>query len=135
MSVKPVPGLGKIAMYCAPRPRCPVELMLNLNEGPLPSPGFLKRAWKGLAPGDINRYVGTEALEKDIAALAGVSADRVIVTSGGDDAIERVMRAVLAPGREVIVPVPTYELVNIYAGLIGCRVTRPVWLDGAFPVK
>jgi histidinol-phosphate aminotransferase len=109
--------------------------MLNLNEGPPPPAGFLKRVLAEMDPGYINRYVGTEALEKDIAASAGVSADRVIVTSGGDDAIERVMRAVLAPGREVIVPVPTYEMVNIFAGLIGCRVTRPVWLDGAFPVK
>lgn len=135
MSVKPVPGVGKVAMYCAPKPRCPVELMLNLNEGPLPPHGFLKRVCGEMAPGNVNRYVGTEALEQDIAARAGVSADRVIVTSGGDDAIERVMRAVLAPGREAVVPVPTYEMVNIYAGLIGCSVIRPAWRSGAFPVK
>ncbi len=135
MPLKPVPGVGKVSAYCSPKPRCPVELMLNLNEGPLPDPGFLRRVWKNLPPGHINRYVGTEGLEKDIAVMHGVPAERVLVTSGGDDAIERVLRAVLAPGREMVLPLPTYEMVNIYAGLIGCRV-RPVdWLEGPFPVK
>ena len=64
----------------------------------------------------------------------GLDPGRVIVTAGGDDAIERAMRSVLAPGREVVLPVPTFEMMERYALLTGCTIAQVPWREGPYPV-
>jgi HAD superfamily hydrolase (TIGR01548 family) len=68
-----------------------------------------------------------------LAAQLGVTAERVLVTAGGDDAIDRVCRAFLWAGRECVLAVPTFEMIARGARLAGATVRDVEWPEGAFP--
>ncbi len=57
----------------------------------------------------------------------------MLVTAGGDDAIDRACRAVLAEGRTLVLPEPTFEMIARYARLAGAEVVEVPWGDGAYP--
>ncbi len=40
---------------------------------------------------------------------------RALDDAGGDDALDRLCRAWLAPGRSIVLPVPTFEMIPRYA--------------------
>jgi histidinol-phosphate aminotransferase len=58
---------------------------------------------------------------------------RVLVTAGGDEAIDRICRAYLTSGSELIQPTPTFEMIARYAGLAGANVVSVPWPQGAYP--
>ncbi len=112
--------------------RAPVDLRLDGNEGLGPPAALIDH----LNPeGDelFRRYPNTAALESALAARLAVSPAQVIVTAGGDDAIERACRAVLEPGRELVLPVPTFEMFARFAHLAGAEVREVPWPEGPFP--
>jgi len=59
----------------------------------------------------------------------------VVVTAGADDALARILRAVLAPGRNMVLPVPTFEMIDRYARLTGGDIVPVPWGPGPFPVE
>lgn len=110
-----------------------VDLFLDANEGE-PIDGGLVAEAVGLEGESLRRYPFSASLEGTIAAGMGVDASRVVVTSGGDDAIDRVCRIALEPGRELLVHSPTFEMIARSARLAGAGVSEIEWLGGAFPV-
>jgi histidinol-phosphate aminotransferase len=120
--------------YRPPPFAAPVELRLDANEGAVPDGGLLEWA-AALAPCVLNRYPDARPLEAAIADRLGVSPARVLVTAGADDGLERAMRAVLGPGRDLVLPSPTFEMIERYARLTGARVHRVPWLEGPLPVE
>jgi histidinol-phosphate aminotransferase len=111
----------------------PVDLFLNGNEGIGPPPDLLRSV---LASGveTVRRYPDGVPLERQLAGMLGVSPSRVVVTAGADDALARILRAVLAPGREMVLPVPTFEMLDRYARLAGGEVVEVLWGAGPLPV-
>src|SRR5438552_15514199 len=82
-------------------------LRLDRNEGLLPSPAVLAE----LAQADpelLRRYPDVTELTAVLASRWSVAAERVIVTAGADEAIDRVCRAFLAPGRTLLRPAPGF---------------------------
>jgi histidinol-phosphate aminotransferase len=63
-----------------------------------------------------------------------MDAPRVVVTAGGDDALDRVCRAFLAPGRRAVTTSPTFEMIPRAARAVGAAVTEVAWWEGPFPV-
>jgi histidinol-phosphate aminotransferase len=111
----------------------PGLLKLDGNEGNPPSRALLA----DLAESDPSRasdYPDAGPLESDIARRLGVGSERVVVTAGADDALDRVVRAYLAPGRRVILPVPAFEMMYRFAAMVGGDVRRVPWTD-AFPTE
>ena len=110
-------------------------LKLDSNEGPLP-PAALLEALAGLDPETLRRYPDTSALEATLAGRVGVAAERVIVTAGADDAIDRVCRAYLGVGRTMLLPEPTFEMLHHFAKLAGGTLSRVHWggACGEFPL-
>ncbi len=106
-------------------------LLLDRNEGSTP-PAALLEALDGAA-GTLRRYPDPGALEQALAARFGVGADRVIVTAGADDAIDRCCRAFLQGGRRLLATEPTFEMLLRYASTAGGEIAQVPW-DGAFPV-
>ena len=80
----------------------------------------------------MRRYPDAAPLEARLAERLGVDADRVLVTAGADDALDRTMRALLGPESAAVVPVPTFEMTLRYARLTGARIVEIPW-DGSFP--
>ncbi|QYK48542.1 MAG: TIGR01548 family HAD-type hydrolase [Phycisphaeraceae bacterium] len=131
---RPAPILRALKPYTPGAQPRPIDLKLDANEGPAPS-GVLLEWLRPNASESLRRYPSAAALEAQIAARNNVTADRVIVTAGADDALERITRAVLAPGREAILTTPTFEMLSRYARLAGADVIEAPWLGEPFDVE
>ncbi len=111
-----------------------VALKLDSNEGPLPAPALLA-ALATLDPEALRRYPDVSTLEATLASRVGVAPDRVIVTAGADDAIDRVCRAYLGVGRTLLLSEPTFEMFDHFAKLSGAgALARVPWRCGEFPL-
>ena len=83
---------------------------LSMNEGK-PPPRECLRVLDRIGPTVLRKYADPAPLEEAYADYLGTAPANVLATTGGDDAIDRVMRAFLAPGREMVFPTPTFEMV------------------------
>ena len=105
-----------------------IDLWLDANEGLWPL------ADSELASADaIRRYPRVADLEAELARYHSVEPQQVLVTAGGDDAIDRLMRAVVAPGDQVVLTTPTFEMIERYASIAGALVRSVPWWGGAYP--
>ena len=129
--VEPVPALDRLPQYSVGRPSYETDLILDFNESlaPLPLDGASPDV-----PG-INLYPWTEKLEAQLAGRLGIGSDRVIVTCGADDALERSVRSVCCPGRRAVMVQPTYGMPRRYAITSGAEITTVPWWRGPFPVN
>jgi histidinol-phosphate aminotransferase len=118
--------------YLRPVPIASDTLRLDGNEGSEP-PGALLAMAATLPLESLRNYPDLEPLQRAIAARHGVEADRVVVTAGADDAMDRVFRAFAGPGDEVIVPTPTFEMVHRFAQTSGAEVRTTPW-GNRFPL-
>jgi histidinol-phosphate aminotransferase len=108
-----------------------IDLRLDGNQGRAPSAAFLA----SLPNADelLRSYPHGNALERELARRHGVAAERIFVGAGADDVLDRLCRAVLQPGREAIVPVPTFEMLERYVALAGGELVAPEWRAGDWP--
>ena len=132
--IKPSPFLRGIAPYRVPKAGAPVDLCLDANEGAVPPAGVV-RALDPISPGVVRSYPDSRPLEEMLARRIGLELDRILVTAGGDDAINRLCRAVLFPGREMIIPVPTFTMLHHFGALAGATVVTVPWAGSAYPVE
>jgi histidinol-phosphate aminotransferase len=121
------------APYCRATPRNQSTLRLDGNEGDTP-PSLLLRRLASLDTSALREYPGTTELELELANRFGVDPQRVVVTAGADDALDRVCRAYLEPGRELLVPIPTFEMIHRFAAIAGGTIITEPWLD-SFPTN
>ncbi len=124
----PVAGLAGGA-YAVPRAGAPCDLRLDSNEGAVPPDGLIGE-W---APEALRTYPDAGPLERDLAHMLGIAAERVLVTAGADECIDRACRAMLAPGREIVLPVPGFEMTRRYAEAAGATIVEVDWPDAAYP--
>lgn len=88
------------------------------------------------ADGDLlSRYPDTAPLERDLAARFDVPPEAVLVTAGADEALDRVCRAFLGPGRTALTTTPTFAMLPRYVALAGARLDAIEWWDGPFPSR
>lgn len=128
MLIRPSPMLEGKSGYSVPKPAAPIDLHLDANEGVGP-PATMLDALSSAWPECVRRYPDSTGLRDDLASRFGVSSERVLVTAGADDAIDRACRAVLAPGRELILPLPTFEMIPKYAMLQGVNIRNVAWME------
>ena len=129
----PAPTLRGLQAYGVPRSQTPVDLVLDGNEGLLP-PASLLEGLADIDPELLRRYPSAAPLERELARAAGVEAERVLVTAGADEALDRMCRAYLFAGREIVLPRPTFSMIAHYAGLAGGRVVEVPWPTGPYPL-
>lgn len=108
-------------------------LGLDHNERLFPSPELV-RLLPGVPASTLTRYPDASRLERQLAGAWGLEPDRVLVTAGADDAIDRVCRRFLAGGREMVTVTPTFEMMPMFAGLAGGRVRAIPTLDDPAPL-
>lgn len=92
------------------KPRNRDIIDLSMNEGEPPSRACLE-VLERHGPALLRKYADPAPLEAAYAAYLGTEPANVLATTGGDDAIDRVFRAFLAPGEEMVFPTPTFEMV------------------------
>jgi histidinol-phosphate aminotransferase len=109
----------------------PVDLRLDSNEGPAPARGVVK-ALARIDPEVLRRYPRAAALEAGLARRFSLAPAQVLVTAGADEALDRICRTFLAR-REIVLPVPTFEMLEKYALACGAKVREVPWVRGGFP--
>lgn len=130
----PIPVENSTDAYRAEHFRGPVDLRLDGNEG-LPPPDDLLQSLRRIAGERLRRYPSAASLEKRLAQKHGVDARQIIVTAGGDDALDRCCRAVLSPGTSILLTTPTFEMLPRYARLAGAELVELPWMTGPFPTS
>jgi len=121
-----------VSAYIPPPVGPHIKLRLDANEGPAPDDALMQ-ALRRVDAETLRRYPRPADLEARIADHWQVPAGRVVVTSGGDDAIDRVAHATLEPGRTLLTHAPTFPMIPRAAKLAGGDVEAVEWLDGPFP--
>ncbi len=133
-SIEPVPAIKEQEPYNVPAHPAPVDLKLSGNEGVTP-PQELLNELQDVDPDTLRSYPSAGKLEERIADIHNVDASRVLVTAGADDAMLSAFRAVLCPGRNIVVPVPTFVMVPRFARLTGAEVRELEWSGGTYPTE
>ena len=105
---------------------------LSMNEGE-PPPRECFDVLERIGPGILRKYADPGPLEVAYAAYLGTDPANVLVTTGGDDAIDRVFRAFLGPDREMVFPTPTFEMIPACARMAKGRLVPVEYEWGTLP--
>lgn len=127
--------LATLRPYAPPAPAHAIDLHLDANEGPGPSQSVLDAIARAAAgPDTPRRYPDARPLETALADRLGTQPENVLVTNGGDDAIDRACRAVLDPGKSALLHTPTFEMIPRGVTLAGAGAAEIPWREGPFPL-
>lgn len=135
-ATRPIPNfsLASLGAYRPARAAAPIDLHLDGNEGAMP-PGSLIEGLLARSGECLRRYPNPSDLETLLAERFDLPRTSVLVTAGGDDAIERACRVMLSPGRDLLLAAPTFEMFPRFASLVGARVREAAWPTGPFPLE
>jgi histidinol-phosphate aminotransferase len=97
-------------------------LRLDFNENTLACSPRVLEALRRITGGDLTRYPEREPVEALVADHLGLKPSQVALTNGVDEAIHVLFEAFLEMGDEVLLPVPTYTMYEIYASSTDARV-------------
>jgi imidazoleglycerol-phosphate dehydratase len=127
----PRPRIDPLSAYR--RPPVPDNVLkLDANEGAHPSADLASAAMAGGVE-LLRRYPTIAELETAIAKRLGVSENEVIATAGAGDALDRACRAFISPGCEVVLPQPSFEMMDRYVRVAWGEPTTIPWMTGSFP--
>ena len=130
-TLRPAERVEGVSAYRVPGRVGPIDLDLRGNEGARRDPAL----WRALGTADLlRRYPDVSQVRATLAKRLGVEPCRVLVTAGGDDALDRLCRAVLEPGRSLIFPEPGFEMTRRYAHLAGAEIVSVPWPDAGSPI-
>lgn len=130
--VRPMAALEGLRAYSTDPIPQPIDMRLDANEG-LHPPTSIYDAAAAAGPQGIRHYPSVRELEARLAGMIGCDPACLLVTAGADDALDRACRAVLGPGRDLVVAAPTFEMIPRSARLTGARVIEVPWWEGEFP--
>ena len=97
-------------------------LRLDFNENTLACSPKVREALGRISAGDLTRYPQREPVEALVAAHLGLAPEQVALTNGVDEAIHVLFETFLEDGDELLLPVPTYTMYEVYASGTDARV-------------
>jgi histidinol-phosphate aminotransferase len=97
-------------------------LRLDFNENTLACSPKVREVLGRISTGDLTRYPEREPVEAIVAAHLGLTPARVALTNGVDEAIHVLFETFLEAGDELLLPVPTYTMYEVYASATDARV-------------
>src|SRR3954469_10024351 len=97
-------------------------MRLDFNENTVACSPKVKDVLGRISAGTLTRYPEREPVERIVAHHLGVAAEQVALTNGVDEAIHVLFEAFLDEGDELLLPVPTYTMYEVYASATNARV-------------
>jgi histidinol-phosphate aminotransferase len=101
---------------------CRDALRLDFNENTLACSPKVREVLGRISAGDLTRYPERAPVEAIVAAHLGLAAEQVALTNGVDEAIHVLFETFLEDGDELLLPVPTYTMYEVYSSATGARV-------------
>jgi histidinol-phosphate aminotransferase len=128
-TIYPVPRARVRAMQeYHPPLGCRDSLRLDFNENTVACSPKVREALGRISAGSLTRYPEREPVEAIVAKYLGLDAAQLALTNGVDEAIHVLFEAFLEEGDELLLPVPTYTMYQVYASSTNARVT-PILAD------
>jgi histidinol-phosphate aminotransferase len=90
-------------------------LRLDFNENTVACSPKVREVLGRISAGSLTRYPEREPVEAIVAAYLGLEPAQLVLTNGVDEAIHVLFEAFLEAGDELLLPVPTYTMYEIYA--------------------
>jgi len=97
-------------------------LRLDFNENTVACSRAVREVLGRISAGELTRYPERESVEAVVAAHLGLALAQVALTNGVDEAIHVLFEAFLDEGDELLLPVPTYTMYEVYASATDARV-------------
>jgi histidinol-phosphate aminotransferase len=97
-------------------------LRLDFNENTLACSPKVREVLGRISTGDLTRYPEREPIEALVAHHLGVTPAQTVLTNGVDEAIHVLFETFLDSGDELLLPVPTYTMYEVYASATDARV-------------
>jgi histidinol-phosphate aminotransferase len=111
-------------------------LRLDFNENTFACSPRVLDALGRISRGDLTRYPGREPVERHVAEHLGLAPAQALLTNGVDEAIHVLCQTYLDAGTEILLPVPTYSMYEVYASGTPARVVHIPADDGfRFPLS
>jgi histidinol-phosphate aminotransferase len=118
LEVYEAPDWGELAAKAGTEPEALLRLDANENpHGPSPTVATALAQFEA-----FGYYPDYQALEKEVARYAGAERENIILTNGGDEAIDLTVRLFIGPGEGAIICPPAFSMYRIYAQAAGGRV-------------
>jgi histidinol-phosphate aminotransferase len=108
---------------------CRDALRLDFNENTVACSPAVRNVLAGISAGDLTRYPERESVEAMVAAHLGLASAQVALTNGVDEAIHVLFEAFLDAGDELLLPVPTYTMYEVYASATDAHVVAVLAAD------
>jgi histidinol-phosphate aminotransferase len=97
-------------------------LRLDFNENTLECSPRVREVLRRISLADLTRYPERDPVERRVAESLGLDASQVLLTNGVDEAIHVLCQTYLGPDGEMLMPVPTYSMYEIYASATGAQI-------------
>lgn len=111
-------------------------LRLDFNENTVACSPRVKEVLAQISAGDLTRYPERAPVERIVADHFGVAPEQVTLTNGVDEGIHVLFETFLDSGDEVLLPVPTYTMYEVYASATeACTITVQAGEDLQFPFE
>jgi len=122
-SISPAPRIRVQAMkeYHPPL-GCRDLLRLDSNENTLSCSPKVSEVLGSISAGALTRYPEREPVEAIVATHLRLVPEQVALTNGVDEAIHVLFEAFLEAGDELLLPVPTYTMYEVYASATDAHV-------------
>jgi histidinol-phosphate aminotransferase len=96
-------------------------LRLDFNENTLECSPKVRETLAQISAGSLTRYPEREPVEAIVAAHLALKPEQVALTNGVDEAIHVLFETFLDAGDELLLPVPTYTMYEVYASATDAR--------------
>ncbi len=111
-------------------------MRLDFNENTVACSPRVREVLGRISAGDLTRYPERAPVERIVADHLGVGPEQAVLTNGVDEAIHVLFETFLDAGDELLLPVPTYTMYEVYASATDARtVTVQAAGDLHFPFE
>ena len=111
-------------------------LRLDFNENTVACSPKVREVLGRISAGSLSRYPERAPVEAIVAAHLGLAPSQVALTNGVDEAIHVLFETFLEDGDELLLPVPTYTMYEVYASATDARMVAVQAEDDLqFPFK
>jgi histidinol-phosphate aminotransferase len=101
---------------------CRDTLRLDFNENTLACSPKVREVLASISTGALTRYPERGPVEAIVARQLGLGAAQVALTNGVDEAIHVLFESFLDAGDELLLPVPTYTMYEVYSSATDAKV-------------